>query len=203
MPEPLAMNIDIADVAQPVRLARASDRSLARALRRFAPTHRDRVAATAERHPWVADLATSFPALLFALAVTQLRYRSRSWAGSELNPGCWRAVGGPIGSPSAAYPTGCRYRHRAPRCRRSAGICPHRRRNSGRGGDHSLWRIGVATVLTVATRRIARLRARQPAAAVPPCLCQPSADRSTLIEMVCYGLRAPSERDASCTVVGA
>lgn len=63
------MNIDIADVAQPVRLARASDRSLARALRRFAPTHRDRVAATADRHPWIADLAASFPALLFALAV--------------------------------------------------------------------------------------------------------------------------------------
>src|SRR6185437_4013219 len=40
-----------------------------RRLRRFHPRFQGRVRLLAERHPRIADLAVSFPALLFALAV--------------------------------------------------------------------------------------------------------------------------------------
>jgi hypothetical protein len=42
--------------------------TIERALSRFRPEVTARVRSTAARHPWIADLAVSFPALLFALA---------------------------------------------------------------------------------------------------------------------------------------
>ncbi len=44
------------------------DARVKRNLRRFRPAYRHRVRALARAHPWLADLAVSFPAVLFALA---------------------------------------------------------------------------------------------------------------------------------------
>lgn len=46
-------------------------------LNRFHPKVRPRVVALARRHPWIADLAVSFPALLFALAYPRVGVCSR------------------------------------------------------------------------------------------------------------------------------
>lgn len=55
--------------------ARAHPDSLERQLRRFRAEVQPRVRALAARHPQLADLATSFPALLFALAIPRGRFR--------------------------------------------------------------------------------------------------------------------------------
>jgi hypothetical protein len=47
------------------------DRAIARQLHRFLPGYRRPVAQAAARHPYLADLAISFPALLFLIAVPQ------------------------------------------------------------------------------------------------------------------------------------
>ncbi|WP_246504391.1 hypothetical protein [Bradyrhizobium agreste] len=56
----------------PCRVAGYSD-LLERRLRRYHPRFQDAVRALAARHPRLADLAASFPALLFALAVPRAR----------------------------------------------------------------------------------------------------------------------------------
>jgi hypothetical protein len=70
----------------PTRIARAPRRARAAAapraeiveqrLRGFRTEVQDRVRALAARHPWIADLAVSFPALLFALAFPRPKLRA-------------------------------------------------------------------------------------------------------------------------------
>jgi hypothetical protein len=55
--------------------ARARPDSLERQLRRFCAEVQPRVRGLAARHPRLADLAASFPALLFALAIPRARFR--------------------------------------------------------------------------------------------------------------------------------
>jgi hypothetical protein len=56
------------------RIVRPREDRIASRLRRFAWRHREAVSALARRHPRLADLALSFPALLFALAVPRRRF---------------------------------------------------------------------------------------------------------------------------------
>jgi hypothetical protein len=66
-----------------------------RRLRRYAPAARARVRALAERHPRLADLALSFPPLLFALALPRL--------GQDAEPAIACAIEGrPLGEVAAA-----------------------------------------------------------------------------------------------------
>lgn len=58
-----------APLRRPAMSGHAADRRLTRQLRRFAHRQRGAVIAMADRHPRLADLAFSFPALLFALSV--------------------------------------------------------------------------------------------------------------------------------------
>lgn len=63
--------MSIATAHAPARVhadAAARAENVERALTRFRPEVSDRVRSAAARHPWIADLAVSFPALLFALA---------------------------------------------------------------------------------------------------------------------------------------
>jgi hypothetical protein len=53
---------------------RASANRTAQAIARFAEPHRPAIVRLASRHPRLADLAISFPALLFALAVPRRRF---------------------------------------------------------------------------------------------------------------------------------
>lgn len=66
----VALNLDVRHQAGHGEAARAP--LVARRLARFHPNYRSRVAALASRHSRLADLAVSFPALLFALAVPRL-----------------------------------------------------------------------------------------------------------------------------------
>jgi hypothetical protein len=65
-----------------IALARDSSRTsasrTAQALARFAKPHRSAISRLAARHPRLADLAISFPALLFALAVPRRRFDPES-----------------------------------------------------------------------------------------------------------------------------
>lgn len=56
-------------VWRPASAGHAVNRRLEKQLRHFDPRHRRSIAAMASRHPRLADLAFSFPALLFALTV--------------------------------------------------------------------------------------------------------------------------------------
>jgi hypothetical protein len=57
------------------RIVRPREQLIDRRLQRFAWRHREAVTALTRRHPRLADLALSFPALLFALAVPRSRFR--------------------------------------------------------------------------------------------------------------------------------
>jgi hypothetical protein len=61
-------------VVERERIVRPREQLIASRLRRFAWRHREAVTALTRRHPRLADLALSFPALLFALAVPRRRF---------------------------------------------------------------------------------------------------------------------------------
>ena len=59
----------IRDARATPELCSARERRIAKHIQRFRPQVRERIRAVAARHPWIADLAVSFPALMFALAL--------------------------------------------------------------------------------------------------------------------------------------
>jgi len=63
-----------ARVIERERIVRPREHLIASRLRRFAWRHREAVSVLTRRHPRLADLALSFPALLFALAVPRPRF---------------------------------------------------------------------------------------------------------------------------------